>query len=91
MLRAGLTYTCGNLGVWLIAAADCADNTVAAEPGPVGCAVGAGPWLGRVPRALAWDNESAVGQWRTGRAQLTETMNAHPGHVQDQGRRVPTS
>ncbi|WLS44800.1 integrase core domain-containing protein [Micromonospora profundi] len=31
---------------------------------------------GRVPKALVWDNESSVGQWRAGRPQLTEAMNA---------------
>ena len=44
----------------------------------------AGHWLllsgwGRVPRVLVWDNESAVGQWRGGRPQLTEAMNAFRG------------
>ena len=44
----------------------------------------AGHWAlisgwGRVPRALVWDNESAVGQWRGGRPQLTEAMNAFRG------------
>ncbi|MFG3642529.1 IS21 family transposase [Micromonospora sp. NPDC047762] len=44
----------------------------------------AGHWTlisgwGRVPKALVWDNESAVGQWRAGRPQLTETMNAFRG------------
>ncbi|GAA3537232.1 IS21-like element ISMbo1 family transposase [Kribbella ginsengisoli] len=44
----------------------------------------AGHWVlisgwGRVPRALVWDNESAVGQWRGGRPQLTEAMNAFRG------------
>jgi transposase len=44
----------------------------------------AGHWAllsgwGRVPRVLVWDNESAVGSWRGGRAQLTETMNAFRG------------
>jgi transposase len=34
---------------------------------------------GRVPRALVWDNESAVGRWRAGRPELTETMNAFRG------------
>jgi transposase len=34
---------------------------------------------GRVPRVLVWDNESAVGQWRGGRPQLTEAMNAFRG------------
>ncbi|MHA6779638.1 IS21 family transposase [Pseudonocardia saturnea] len=34
---------------------------------------------GRVPRVLVWDNESAVGSWRAGRPQLTETMNAFRG------------
>ena len=32
-----------------------------------------------MPRALVWDNESAVGQWRAGRPQLTEAMNAFRG------------
>src|SRR3954470_10598796 len=37
----------------------------------------AGHWwllsqLGKVPRALVWDNESAVGSWRSGRPKLTE-------------------
>lgn len=46
----------------------------------------AGHWLllrawGRVPRALVWDNESAVGQWRGGRPQLTEAMNAFRGSL----------
>jgi transposase len=35
--------------------------------------------LGAAPRALVWDNESAVGQWRAGRPQLTEAMNAFRG------------
>jgi transposase len=44
----------------------------------------AGHWalisgLGAVPRALVWDNESAVGQWRAGRPVLTEAMNAFRG------------
>lgn len=44
----------------------------------------AGHWAlisrwGRVPRALVWDNESAVGKWRSGHPQLTETMNAFRG------------
>jgi hypothetical protein len=34
---------------------------------------------GRVPKALVWDNEAAVGQWRGGRPQLTEAMNAFRG------------
>ncbi|MEU6261877.1 IS21 family transposase [Saccharopolyspora shandongensis] len=34
---------------------------------------------GRVPKALVWDNESAVGQWRCGKPQLTEAMNAFRG------------
>jgi transposase len=33
----------------------------------------------RVPRVLVWDNESAVGKWRGGKPQLTETMNAFRG------------
>lgn len=41
----------------------------------------AGHWrllsqLGRVPRALVWDNESAVGSWRSGRPKLTEEFDA---------------
>ncbi|GGO26852.1 transposase [Microbispora bryophytorum] len=44
----------------------------------------AGQWvllrqLGRVPKALVWDNEAAIGQWRGGRPQLTEAMNAFRG------------
>jgi transposase len=44
----------------------------------------AGHWAllsgwGRVPKVLVWDNESAVGQWRGGRPQLTEAMNAFRG------------
>lgn len=44
----------------------------------------AGHWallqqLGAAPKALVWDNESAVGQWRGGRPQLTEAMNAFRG------------
>jgi len=35
--------------------------------------------LGAVPKALVWDNESAVGQWHGGRPQLTEAMNAFRG------------
>src|SRR3954470_12766688 len=35
--------------------------------------------LGAAPKALVWDNESAVGQWRAGKPQLTETMNAFRG------------
>jgi transposase len=35
--------------------------------------------LGAAPKALVWDNESAVGQWRGGRPQLTEAMNAFRG------------
>lgn len=34
---------------------------------------------GRLPRALVWDNEAAVGRWRAGRPELTETMNAFRG------------
>jgi transposase len=46
----------------------------------------AGHWVllsgwGRVPRALVWDNESAVGQWRAGKPQLTEAMNAFRGSL----------
>ena len=44
----------------------------------------AGQWRlisgwGRVPKALVWDNEGAVGSWRGGRPQLTEAMNAFRG------------
>jgi transposase len=44
----------------------------------------AGHWAlisgwGRVPRILVWDNESAVGQWRGGKPQLTASMNAFRG------------
>ncbi len=36
---------------------------------------------GATPKALVWDNESAVGQWRGGRPQLTEAMNAFRGSL----------
>ncbi|MBF6209336.1 IS21 family transposase [Streptomyces gardneri] len=44
----------------------------------------AGHWAlisgwGGVPRALVWDNESAVGHWRGGKPQLTDAMNAFRG------------
>lgn len=44
----------------------------------------AGQWAmiagwGRVPRALVWDNESAIGRWRGGKPELTEPMNAFRG------------
>jgi transposase len=44
----------------------------------------AGHWAlltgwGATPRALVWDNESAVGSWRGGRPVLTEAMNAFRG------------
>jgi transposase len=44
----------------------------------------AGQWLllsrlGRVPKALVWDNESAVGDWRAGRPKLTEEFEAFRG------------
>ena len=44
----------------------------------------AGMWsvlraLGAVPKTLVWDNESAVGQWRGGRPQLTAEANAFRG------------
>ena len=44
----------------------------------------AGHWellsgLGAAPRSLVWDNESAVGQWRGGRPQLTAAANAFRG------------
>ncbi|MBF6341050.1 IS21 family transposase [Nocardia abscessus] len=46
----------------------------------------AGHWAlisawGRVPKMLVWDNEAAVGQWRGGKPQLTETMNAFRGSL----------
>jgi transposase len=46
----------------------------------------AGHWMllsgwGRTPRVLVWDNESAVGQWRGGRPQLTEAMNGFRGSL----------
>jgi hypothetical protein len=50
----------------------------------------AGHWAllagwGATPRALVWDNESAVGSWRAGRPQLTEAMQAFRGTLGDQG------
>ena len=44
----------------------------------------AGHWLllgrlGAVPRALVWDNESAVGSWRAGRPKLTAEFEAFRG------------
>ncbi|MET1004335.1 MAG: IS21 family transposase, partial [Propionibacteriaceae bacterium] len=44
----------------------------------------AGHWallqgLGAVPRALVWDNESAVGSWRSGRPKLTDEFEAFRG------------
>ncbi|RCG33176.1 IS21 family transposase [Sphaerisporangium album] len=44
----------------------------------------AGHWallsaLGRVPKTLVWDNESAVGQWKAGRPQLTSQATAFRG------------
>jgi transposase len=44
----------------------------------------AGHWellsrLGAVPKALVWDNESAIGSWKAGRPQLTAAMNAFRG------------
>jgi len=44
----------------------------------------AGHWtllnqLGAVPRALVWDNESAVGSWRGGRPKLTEDFERFRG------------
>jgi transposase len=44
----------------------------------------AGHWAliagwGRTPRALVWDNESAIGSWRGGRPQLSEAMTAFRG------------
>lgn len=44
----------------------------------------AGHWallraLGRVPRALVWDNESAVGSWLGGKPKLTEEFEAFRG------------
>jgi hypothetical protein len=34
---------------------------------------------GRVPKALVWDNESAVGSWRAGKPKLTEEFEAFRG------------
>ncbi|MEU6587249.1 hypothetical protein [Nocardia sp. NPDC046763] len=34
---------------------------------------------GRVRRVLVWDNESAIGQWRGGKPQLTDGMNCFRG------------
>jgi len=34
---------------------------------------------GAVPRALVWDNESAVGKWRAGKPELTTMMNGFRG------------
>jgi transposase len=44
----------------------------------------AGMWallstLGAAPKTLVWDNESAIGQWRCGRPQLTAEANAFRG------------
>ncbi len=44
----------------------------------------AGHWqllgrLGSVPRALVWDNEAAVGSWRSGRPKLTEDFEGFRG------------
>jgi transposase len=44
----------------------------------------AGHWellsrLGAAPRKLVWDNESAVGSWKSGRPQLTTAMNGFRG------------
>ena len=44
----------------------------------------AGHWwllsqLGKVSRTLVWDNESAVGSWRSGRPKLTEEFDAFRG------------
>jgi transposase len=44
----------------------------------------AGHWAllqawGRVPKALVWDNESAVGSWRGGKAKLTDEFEAFRG------------
>jgi len=54
----------------------------------------AGHWLllehlGAVPRALVWDNESAVGSWRAGRPKLTAEFEAFRGMlgIRDRNRR----
>jgi transposase len=44
----------------------------------------AGMWallgmLGAVPKTLVWDNEGAIGQWKSGRPQLTAEANAFRG------------
>jgi transposase len=36
---------------------------------------------GATPKALVWDNESAIGRWRGGRPELTEAMNAFRGSL----------
>ena len=45
---------------------------------------------GRVPRALVWDNESAVGRWRAGKPELTAPMTAFRGMLGRQSGAVPT-
>lgn len=50
----------------------------------------AGHWtlisgLGPVPKKLVWDNESAIGQWRGGKPQLTEAMSAFRGTLASAG------
>src|ERR1043166_1184610 len=46
----------------------------------------AGHWVlisgwGRVPKALVWDNESAVGQWRARRAEVAVARHAVRRHL----------
>lgn len=46
----------------------------------------AGHWallskLGAAPKALVWDNESAIGQWRGGKPQLTASATAFRGSL----------
>ena len=78
-VRAGRSAAGAGDGVRVFAVDHGAD-----DPVPAAADLLAGHWAlsagwGRVPRALVWDNESAVGQWRAGRPQLTEAMNAFRG------------
>ncbi|UVS79428.1 Transposase [Actinokineospora sp. UTMC 2448] len=66
-------------GVGLFAGDHGGDVAVAAVAGSVGRALAADLRLGSSPSRLVWDNETAVGQWRGGRPQLTEAMNAFRG------------
>ena len=44
---------------------------------------------GVVPRALVWDNESAVGKWRAGKPELTDGDERLPRDAGHQGGAVP--